>query len=342
MTMLVAKKGFDGGYQAGIDAANEVLPDAERLGLDEERVRLLNLRGDARVAFGDDGGFDDLARSIELAAQTHAYEHLHSALNNLMARQLGRGWLEQAQETLEAMKLNLERRPAAAERRWVNAVEAEIEYTSGGWRESLSLLDALVADSEAQFPHYLDSVVRNLRAAIWRGRGERGRAAEDSAKALEEARRTGEAQLIGLALVGRAIALLDEGSAEASSLAAEALGLNPLVLNDWTLVEAAWVMRDLGFVEKYQAWLAKQPDSPWTGAAELICGADFARAADALAEIRHRPGEAYARLRAARELVEEGRRAEADAQLQRSLAFWREVGATRYVREGEALLAVSA
>jgi hypothetical protein len=40
--------------------------------------------------------------------------------------------------------------------------------------------------------------------------------------------------------------------------------------------------------------------------------------------------------------VEEGRRAEADVELQRSLAFWREMGATRYVREGEALLAASA
>ena len=66
------------------------------------------------------------------------------------------------------------------------------------------------------------------------------------------------------------------------------------------------------------------------------------RAADVLEEIGYRPGEAYARLRAAKQLVEEGRRAEADVELQHSLAFWREVDATRYVREGEALLAASA
>jgi class 3 adenylate cyclase len=47
-------------------------------------------------------------------------------------------------------------------------------------------------------------------------------------------------------------------------------------------------------------------------------------------------------LRAARELVSAGRRAEADEQLRRALAFYRMVGATRYVREGEALLAASA
>jgi hypothetical protein len=48
--------------------------------------------------------------------------------------------------------------------------------------------------------------------------------------------------------------------------------------------------------------------------------------------------EADARLRAAEKLVGEGRRTEADEQLQSALAFYRSVGATRYVREAEALL----
>jgi hypothetical protein len=41
-------------------------------------------------------------------------------------------------------------------------------------------------------------------------------------------------------------------------------------------------------------------------------------------------------------LVQEWRRTEADAQLATGLAFHRSVGATRYVREGEALLAATA
>ncbi len=40
--------------------------------------------------------------------------------------------------------------------------------------------------------------------------------------------------------------------------------------------------------------------------------------------------------------MREGRRAEADEQLHRALAFYRSVGAKRYVREGEQLLAVPA
>jgi hypothetical protein len=51
--------------------------------------------------------------------------------------------------------------------------------------------------------------------------------------------------------------------------------------------------------------------------------------------------EAYTRLRAAEQLVAEGRSGEADVQLQKALGFYRSVGATRFVREGEALLAAS-
>jgi hypothetical protein len=54
------------------------------------------------------------------------------------------------------------------------------------------------------------------------------------------------------------------------------------------------------------------------------------------------PEEARARLRAVELLVRDGRRAEADVELERALAFWRSAGATAYVREGEALMAASA
>jgi hypothetical protein len=59
-------------------------------------------------------------------------------------------------------------------------------------------------------------------------------------------------------------------------------------------------------------------------------------------EIGQLDDEADARLRAAEKHVREGRRADADAQLQKALAFYRSVGATAYVREAESLLAASA
>ena len=54
------------------------------------------------------------------------------------------------------------------------------------------------------------------------------------------------------------------------------------------------------------------------------------------------PDAAAADLRAAEVAIGTRRRAEGDVHLGRALAFWRSVGATRFVREGEALLAESA
>jgi hypothetical protein len=54
------------------------------------------------------------------------------------------------------------------------------------------------------------------------------------------------------------------------------------------------------------------------------------------------PFSAFADLRAAESYAAMGRRAEANEHLARSLQFWRSVGASRFVREAEALLAKSA
>ena len=55
-----------------------------------------------------------------------------------------------------------------------------------------------------------------------------------------------------------------------------------------------------------------------------------------------RVDEAELRLRAAGSLVDQRRRAEADVQLHMALAFYRSVGATRFIREGESLLTATA
>ena len=75
--------------------------------------------------------------------------------------------------------------------------------------------------------------------------------------------------------------------------------------------------------------------TPWrnAAAASYVSG-DYSAAADVYAEIGALPEEAHARLRAAEAFVGEGRRAEADAELEEVVAFWRSVGATAYVRGG--------
>jgi len=341
-----AKYGFDGRFLEARALASEALPAAERLGLGDLRVRLLETRGYTRLTAGDEGGFDDFAEAIRLAKEIHAYDRLHTALNNLMQKELGFGQLEAALETFSAMKQNLERYVTETERRWILMLEGNMPFIEGKWSEAEHFLAQFIAELEAGNPHYLESPVRLLRAWMRRAAGDLAGASEDSVKALESARHINEAQILSSALFARAASLLDEGRRpEALKLANEALEQGDRyvhALSDTVIVDAAWVMNDLGLGEEYGPLLDHSADRPWAEAGSAICSGDFRRAADVLAEIGYRPGEAYARLRAAKELVEEGKRAEADAELTPALAFWREVGATAYVREGEALLAESA
>ena len=75
-------------------------------------------------------------------------------------------------------------------------------------------------------------------------------------------------------------------------------------------------------------------------AARLVFSSKFVEAAELYAHMSPED-EAVARLAAAEQLADSGRRAEADAQLQRALAFYRAVGATRVVREAERLLSAA-
>ena len=75
-------------------------------------------------------------------------------------------------------------------------------------------------------------------------------------------------------------------------------------------------------------------DLPWVRAGLAFARGDAAGAADLLGGIGARSSEAYCRLAAAR--------AGDLSQLEPALAFYRSVGAARFVREGESLLAESA
>jgi tetratricopeptide (TPR) repeat protein len=244
------------------------------------------------------------------------------------------------------MKRNFDRSPTKARKVWLLNIEADRCFIQGSWQRSRALVDEMVAESDAGSPHYLDGPTRIVRARLRLASGDRSGASEDTEKALEWARRSGEGQLLAIALLARADLLIETGRrAEASALAAEALEFGDRLIplcNDYETVQAAWLMLDVGRAQAYSVLLSEAIKVPWIEAAAAVCAGEFLHAADLLGEIGYRPGEAYARLRAAKQLVEEGRRAEADAELQRALAFWREVGATRYVREGEELLAASA
>jgi hypothetical protein len=72
---------------------------------------------------------------------------------------------------------------------------------------------------------------------------------------------------------------------------------------------------------------------------EVILAGDLEEAVEMYVQAGSKDRAATARLRAAKALVRKNRLADADAQIQQALAFFRSVGATRYIREAEQLRA---
>jgi len=102
-------------------------------------------------------------------------------------------------------------------------------------------------------------------------------------------------------------------------------------------------LTELGRGEEYLTALEDEPaTTPWVDAARAVASGEFGRGAEIYAKIGARALEAQARLLHAERLVGAGRRAEADVDLGRSLAYFRAVGATAYARRGEALVAATA
>ena len=103
--------------------------------------------------------------------------------------------------------------------------------------------------------------------------------------------------------------------------------------------DAPWVFRKLARTDEMQEWLQRSAArTPWLKAAALILDGELEQAADVYAAIGSVPDEAYARLRAADELVRSGQRAGADQQLSLALPVFARLGATAWQAEAEALL----
>ena len=195
---------------------------------------------------------------------------------------------------------------------------------------------------------YQTGAIYCFRGLIRLARGDDGGAESDAERAIEHARENRDPQALHPDL-SRAALIFQSTSNEqrADETLSEALeGLRELhrfgfAAND--LPSLAWVAVMRGREPELIELVERESFvSPWLRATAAVLAHDFRGAAEIYAEMGSPAHDAFYRLRAAEQLVAEGRRAEADEQLRPALAFYRSVGATRYVREGEALLAASA
>jgi class 3 adenylate cyclase len=336
-----------GQREEGTRLGRKGLAMAEALGLDELRADALCWFGTARVLnSGDRGGIEDLRRSIEIAAQANAPLQLCRAYNNLGAVLEVLGEIEESYTArLEGERI-AERLGADTWVRWFHGVMPNLRSRRGDWDEALRMADDFIAAIEAGSPHYLEAQVRATRATMRLARANSAGAIHDAKSALPVGRAAQDPQMLYTALaVGAYVFSVTGRHEEATALAHEYLEtLRRGVAPQWGVTYlptfASAALR-LGRAEELVDALASHLQLPWTDAARAYVSGDFARAAEIYAEIGSKPEEAEARLRAAEALVEQGSGAEADEHLRRAVAFWRSVGASRYVEEGDALLAAA-
>jgi hypothetical protein len=182
-----------------------------------------------------------------------------------------------------------------------------------------------------------------IRGRILLARGDADAACEDAVAALEFARGTGEPFTLRPALAFHARAVLmrspDQAAADVSELLGS-IGAGQSIWGTWGLPDALEAVQQLDRLEELRRIIdAATPDSRWYRPVEAICEGDPARAADLYAAMGSLPDEAMARLSSAQALMSAGETASAHEQLERALAFFRKVGAARYVQVADSLVA---
>ena len=346
MAQLARFLTLGGRWTEGLARAEEATAMARQMGDDDLLIDVLNTRGLARMHFADTAWLEDLESSLALALERGSWRAGRSYLNlgsSLLSHgadvrrshSVTRDGL-QFTEKLGGFKISL---------RWFQANLAESAFHLGEWGEALELVEQELADPE---PNYLRSQCSTIRAQIRLARGDPSGALADAEQATEEARAIVDPQayvpaLATLALVSARTQHVGRAGSAIDELSVVLDGLEPsgAIGGAW-VVELALALLELGREHELPEDTSHLAIStPWLEAAREIARGQLVYAADRLGTTGSVAYESYARLFAAGRLSAERRHAEAERQLTPALAFYRSVGATAAIREGESLLAAA-
>ena len=336
---LVVRSGFHmvaDEHEPALRMAREALSRIEGLDRPDLRARAFDVIGSSRVSIGDEGGLDDQRRAIEIAREGRAMWELHHAHNNLGVAFVRLGRLNDYEQLVHDWRMTFDEVGGTHyNRSWFLGSQAYADYLAGRWDRALETIDGFLAGLPEGAVHYVEPEMRTIRASIQLARDRVAEARTDVERSVVVSRRSGDPQTIGPSLCTRAALLVAEGHGSAAVADFEELiAIGGRLVNglgtSGQLPDFAWLSLDLGRSRDAEAFLDGSPSTRWTAVARSILMGEAEAAAELLAEIGHRPAEAYACLRAG------------GVNVHRALAFFRSVGAIRYIREAEALLAASA
>jgi class 3 adenylate cyclase len=331
--------------EAGSDAvAAAALEAAEALGLGELKASALNTLATLRLYEGRFDKTPELYERAIAAAPPGSSEIARAAIN----------------QSIDAFAAGDMRRAGIWVDRGIDAaaragelpavVWAEfgriwfVYYLFGRWDEALARVTALLSEFERSGGHYLESRLRAIRATITAARSHTAGAAHDLERAAAMIEDSTDPQYrVPLALELAVAQLLVDRVEEATRFVDVAADALPRSAGMPVTADMVTAVARCGAGPRFLSiWAAAAvPPTPRIVAGRLLLSGQVVDAADAYARIDPEE-EAAARLFAAQQLAGDGRLDEAEAQLRRGLAFFRAVGATKIVRDAEALLAAAA
>jgi class 3 adenylate cyclase len=324
--------------ERALELGREALRLADELGLDEIRAKALINIGTVRAVAGDPESLRDLQAGIELAQQINLIAEVIRGKNNVEVRNALAG------EFTRARRLILEVRELAQRYGYLNFIRVldgasgiTHPYVMGEWDLCLERANAFVRAVEEGSPHYYAANAYGRRGMISLAREDDEAALLDTARALELARPVGDPQLLFTVMLDAVRVHAETGDdVSARALFDEALArLQELPHLGFAVFYAhtiAWFGRLFGReAEVDELFSGKPMTSRWLDSGRAVLAGDLGSAAEILADIDAPAFEAFFRLKCGTE-----------QDVHSALEFYRRVRATRYVREGEALLAATA
>ncbi len=329
---------FQGRYDDAAAESAEAIELATRFGLEELQAGLLATSGVLALV---DGELAESCRLFEAAVELAppGSPALFRALANLGTVAITEGdaaaWAPRHAAAVEAATRSGDKPNLL----WLEAAGIDDAFRTGRWDETLRRADAFLASGR----HYVERSVMLVKAQILASRGFTDDALALRDGALERLAGTTDIQASIPTLFSAAwVSLIVDDEARAAELVRQVLPIVQATRHRAPGVGASEIVTAMrvGDADDWIAHHARHAETRRVLAALALLAGRWTEAADLWARVSPYD-EAIARLHGARELVAAGRRAEADVQLQRGLAFFRAVGATRVVRGAEALLAAA-
>jgi tetratricopeptide (TPR) repeat protein len=307
----------------------EAVALADELDLPDLRINALSSVGSARANGGDQGGLDDLERAFALGIAANSPEAARTAVNLGVSYFLLGDIVRYDELHAESIRIS-ERFGLRQMRRFTEGSQSSLHYFLGDWDAGMASADAFIASCATE-PHYQEPHARSIRAAIRFARGDLEGALDDIERALHGASDP-QSKAPPLAVASRTYCELGDPRGVATALEALAIEFGatpePMSSAQLSIIELPPEV-DARLREVIASYVPGS--SRWVDAARASLDGRFVEAADIYAAMPMRPAEADARLRAAEALSADGRQTEAETQLELALAFWRSVGAMRYI-----------